>query len=274
MTRDHDTDLSWQQWGERDPYFSVLTVSKYRRERLDAGALREFFESGRVHVQYVLDVVRLRLVPGFAATRALDFGCGVGRTLIPLASAAREVVGVDVSPAMLGEARANCEAHAVGNVQLLASDDALSPLQGDFDLIHSSLVFQHIPVERGRAIFARLLSLLRPGGIGAFHFAYAKSRFADNWGAQPALASAGPRAGSGLLRRKRPAKPTAAWPETEAASADPEMQMNSYPLNEVFFCLQRAGIASLLVDFTDHGGELGVFLFFLKPAVAPPGPPV
>ena len=33
--------------------------------------------------------------------------------------------------------------------------------------------------------------------------------------------------------------------------------------------LKTAGVASFSVDFTNHGGELGVFLFFRKPARAP-----
>jgi hypothetical protein len=46
------------------------------------------------------------------------------------------------------------------------------------------------------------------------------------------------------------------------AGADPEMQMNAYNVNELLFLIQNLGVSRFHVDFTDHGGELGIFLFF------------
>ena len=46
------------------------------------------------------------------------------------------------------------------------------------------------------------------------------------------------------------------------------MQMNPYHMNEALFAIQRAGMSRLHAEFTDHSGELGVFLFFQKPAQA------
>ena len=46
---------------------------------------------------------------------------------------------------------------------------------------------------------------------------------------------------------------------------DPEIQMNPYNVNELFFKLQSVGIHKFHVEFTDHGGELGLFLYFQKP---------
>ena len=42
--------------------------------------------------------------------------------------------------------------------------------------------------------------------------------------------------------------------------------MNPYSLSELAFMLQSAGVTQFHTAFTDHGGELGVFLFFGKPA--------
>ena len=46
--------------------------------------------------------------------------------------------------------------------------------------------------------------------------------------------------------------------------ADPEMQMNAYHMNEVLFLIQRAGVRRFHAELTDHGGELGVIIFFQK----------
>jgi cyclopropane fatty-acyl-phospholipid synthase-like methyltransferase len=115
-------------------------------------------------------VVRETLDPSFAPRRCLDFGCGVGRVAIPLARRTGEVVGVDVSESMLAEARRNCEVQETRNVTLLPSDDALSALTGRFDFIHSFVVFQHSPRERGDAILEALLEHL---SVGALHLRYA-----------------------------------------------------------------------------------------------------
>src|SRR5277367_1629330 len=99
------TDHEWEEWGRRDPYFGVLTHPRFRRANLTEAAKSEFFESGRLHVEYVMQVVRKHIDADFTPKRALDFGCGVGRILIPLAQVTQEVVGVDVSPSMLHEAK-------------------------------------------------------------------------------------------------------------------------------------------------------------------------
>ena len=101
-----------------------------------------------------MEVCKRHLDPSFSPKSVLDFGCGTGRLVIPLAEIADYVLGLDVSESMLWEARKNCKAHALNNVQLLKSDDTLSCLDGCFDFIHSFIVFQHIPVKRGIRIFA------------------------------------------------------------------------------------------------------------------------
>ncbi|MEO6597734.1 MAG: class I SAM-dependent methyltransferase, partial [Planctomycetota bacterium] len=152
--RAHRTDAEWQRWGENDPYFGVITNERFRRHNLTPEVLAEFFESGRTHTAHVLRVCHRQLHPKFSPQRVLDFGCGVGRVLLGLAEKVPEAVGVDVSPAMLDEARRNCEERGVGNVTLALSDDELSAVEGSFDLIHSVLVFQHIDPSRGHALVA------------------------------------------------------------------------------------------------------------------------
>jgi SAM-dependent methyltransferase len=243
--KDHTTDSAWEEWGRRDPYFGVITDPKYRRTTMTPADLQEFFDSGRGHVDYVLHAIRRHIDPTFAPKAILDFGCGVGRLLVPFASLAQDVVGVDVSPAMLREARRNCDQRGLHSVRFVASDDELTTLTDTFDLIHSFIVFQHIPIQRGREIFGRLLRHLRPAGVAAIQLTYSKTRFAANFGAPPF-------------------EPVISAHDVRTAppEADPEIQMNPYNLNEILFLMQTFNIRSFHVDFTDHGGELGVFLFF------------
>jgi SAM-dependent methyltransferase len=221
---------------------------------MDDHIKREFFQSGESHAHGVLATIRRYVDPGFAPRTVLEFGCGVGRLLIPFAKVVDEVVGLDVSPSMLQEARRNCDEHGLRNVRLLDSDDSLSTLTESFDLIHSCIVFQHIPAERGRAIFSKLLQHLRPGGVGAIQLTYSKTRFASTHGIAPAPLAA---------------TPAGASTQSIPAGADPEIQMNPYNLNEILFLMQCLGVQQFHVEFSDHGGELGVFLFF-----AVTGPPI
>jgi SAM-dependent methyltransferase len=250
---DTSTDTAWEEWGNRDPYFGVLTHANFRRTTMTEQDKNDFFGSGRSHVQYVMKVIGDHLDPGFVPSSILDFGCGVGRTLIPFATIAREVVGLDVSASMLREASNNCREFGVSNVSFLRSDDSLTALARSFDLIHSSIVFQHIPILRGRLIFRGLLNRLAPQGVCAIQFLYAKSQFQDSYGIAPAVVAQSPR--FSLRRAKAPVQ----------TANDPEIQMNPYNLNEMLFLVQAAGAKRFYADFTDHGGELGLMLFFQMP---------
>jgi SAM-dependent methyltransferase len=245
---DFSTDVAWEEWGKRDPYFAVITNPKFRRNAINQEAKEDLFLSGRMHVTNVMRTIGRFVSPDFRPNLVLDFGCGVGRTLIPFATLAKAVVGLDVSASMLAEAKINCDDQKVTNVRLVAADDTLSSLDCQFDLIHSFIVFQHIPFERGRVIFARLLDRLSPGGVGAIHFLYSSTRFSATAGAPPAIP----------VEAK-------ADPIPVSPKSDPEMQMNPYPLTELFFIMQSFRITEFHVEFTDHGGEFGVYLFFAKP---------
>jgi len=262
------TDAEWERWGQRDPYFSVLTDPKFRRANLTEGLRSEFLATGRAHADYVLGICRSRIDPAFAPARILDFGCGVGRVLIPFARDAKEAVGLDVSPAMLAEAERNCVEVGMTNVRLLLSDDELSALDGKFDLVHSCIVLQHIEPTRGRAIFERLVERIAPGGIGALHVTFAWDAHGETFGRPPPEPP--PRPLSRLQRLLAPIRsalrrPTPAPALPEQPPPDPEMQMNYYELNDLLYLIRRGGAERIHAEYTDHGGALGVFLFFKIP---------
>jgi len=243
-----DTDADWELWGQRDPYFGVISHSRFRRKNLTPADKAEFFKTGEGHLQHVLDICRRHVDKDFAPKSALDFGCGVGRVAIPLSKVAQRVVGLDVADSMLSEARKNLELFKVRNVELIKSDDSLSAVTGTFDLVHSMIVFQHLEPPRGRELFRKLVTLLAPGGICAAHFTYAKTQYPATYGAMP------PEEARAALK--------AALQNPQ--NTDPLMLMNSYNLNELLFIVQTSGITRLHLEFTDHGGELGVVFYFQK----------
>jgi SAM-dependent methyltransferase len=95
-------------------------------------------------------------------TRALDFGCGTGRSTRVLRALGFSVIGIDISEDMLRNARA---LDPDGDYRLVPSGDLSQFAAGDFDLIVSMFTFDNIPGPAKAGIFAELRRLLRPTGI-------------------------------------------------------------------------------------------------------------
>src|SRR4051812_40383981 len=98
-----DPDESWREFGRSDPYFGVLSTDRFRAKNLDDAALDEFFASGERHVAQLLDAIRNHVLPDPSLNDALDFGCGVGRLVLPLATRYRAVTGIDIADAYIAE---------------------------------------------------------------------------------------------------------------------------------------------------------------------------
>jgi len=255
-----DTDKAWQHWGQFDPYFGVLTQEQFSRQKLDASAREQFFESGKRYVDFALQVVHDHLDPNFRPTRALDFGCGVGRLAVPLARVCESVVGVDIAEGMLEEARGNARQQGLSNVTFVKSDSELSAVSGTFDYLNSLIVFQHIPPARGEAFLQRMLDLLRPGGVGALQFTYS-------------YANGAPRSRKALIRAYETVP--SLWGFRNLAKgrpfSEPMMQMNEYDLNHLLRILQENGCHDVHLRPTEtssFGSKLyGMIIFFQKRSV-------
>jgi ubiquinone/menaquinone biosynthesis C-methylase UbiE len=164
----YDPARQWERYGALDPYYGVLSAPDFHHARLDAETRERFFATGRRHVTDLMTALESQIGPDFQFDRVLDYGCGVGRLTLPLAERSKHVYGVDVSHSMLSEAADNARRMNFSNVEWVEAD-RLAELSGRYDLAHSFLVFQHIPVREGERIFAALLRGLRPGGVGVIH---------------------------------------------------------------------------------------------------------
>ncbi len=164
------TDKDWERWGAEDPYFGVLSSDRFRKNRLDETVKKEFFATGSNHIERVFWLINKNFNQAFQPNRALDFGCGVGRIALPLAERTAHTVGMDISPSMIAEAADNANSAGITNVSFVLSDDEFRNVVGEFSLIHSCLVLQHIPWARGRSVLQRLADRVEPGGYLAVHF--------------------------------------------------------------------------------------------------------
>lgn len=229
------TDRDWEQWGATDPYFGVFSRDRFRTDTLTEQVKDEFFSSGEAHVARVLQDIENAIGAEFTPGAVLDFGCGVGRLVIPFARRADRVTGVDISPSMIAEAKRNCAAAELSNATFVASDDSLSSVQGEFDLVHSYIVLQHIPWRRGRIILQALADRVAPGG----HLAV---QILTGHDASPII--------RGLVRL-RYLFPPANWLRNllrRRPMLEPAMQLHIYDLEVVTNDLERRGFTCRQVE--------------------------
>lgn len=141
----HRLRQQWQSMGESEPYWSVITHEAYRTENLDSEGKRKFYASGSEH-GHLLDLFAERCDITFRRDVCVEIGCGVGRVTRHLAGRFRKVIAIDISEGNLREARAMAEREQLANIEfvLLASPAELEQLP-DYDVLYSTMVFQHNP---------------------------------------------------------------------------------------------------------------------------------
>ena len=155
---------NWDRLGHIDPLWAVLTSRGKENRQWDVD---EFFETGEREIKEVLDHLRL-LRTAVAPSKALDFGCAVGRLTQALANRFDEVYGVDIAPSMIEHAR-RFNTHGDRCKYVLNEVDDLSAFETNyFDFVYSNITLQHMKPKYARKYLAEFVRILRPGGVMAF----------------------------------------------------------------------------------------------------------
>lgn len=159
----------WDQHGRADALWAVVSDPSRTGRAWDRAA---FFESGRRHADETMRRLERHGLAPASRARCLDFGCGVGRVTQGFAAHFDTVVGVDIAPSMIELAR---RFSSDGRLEFVVNDrDDLAVLgDGRFDLVHSTIVLQHIPGEAARRYVAELVRVLAPGGVAVLQVPHA-----------------------------------------------------------------------------------------------------
>lgn len=159
---------NWQDMGNSDPYYSVLTSPEHFGTPPQE-IIRRFFQTGFGDVERFLKTLGRNDIklPGHAT--CLEFGCGLGRITHALAPHFEKIFAVDISAAHLVLAEKHATEDDVQGIEWthLASVDALDTLP-QVDAIFSLIVLQHNPPPVIDRIVRRFARILKPGGVAYF----------------------------------------------------------------------------------------------------------
>ena len=125
--------------------------------RADAYATLEFANTYHLAYRDLSGIISAHV----SGTKALDFGCGTGRSTRFLRKLGFNVTAVDISEDMLGVARSLDPA---GDYRTVPGDNLTGFGPENFDLIVSLFRFDNIPSAAKGRIFSDLGNLLRPDG--------------------------------------------------------------------------------------------------------------
>ena len=238
----------WEDLAVVDPFWAVLT---HPEEKHDQWETEAFFETGRRDIGRMLTRAERLGLPSHSR-RALDFGCGLGRTTRALAAAFTDACGVDVSERMVTAARelnndlANCafEVHAAADLARFRSRS--------FDLVHSILVLQHLPsAALMRAYIAEFVRVADPSGLVVFQV---PERV-------PVLRQIQPRRRAYALLRRLGVPPGTLYGRLHL---DP-MQVRGLSRREVAATLQAAGATLLAIEADDLAGAFPSATYYATP---------
>ncbi|WP_375394320.1 class I SAM-dependent methyltransferase [uncultured Sphingomonas sp.] len=215
---------AWNALGTDDPYWSMLTDDRYRKQSIDS-SVDEFYNSGTGDVERVIATLRRNGIDPTDIRRVTDFGCGVGRLSLALAKRFPEVTGVDVSEPHVAIAREQATKHNIGNATFrsIKTVDALTTLP-ECDLLVTLIVLQHNPPPLMVATLRHLLGRVAPGGIAVFQI----PTYLAGYGFDAA---------------------------TYLANDQPQMEMNALPQRHIFALAKRLGLDVLEVREDLSGGS-------------------
>ncbi len=103
----------------------------------------------------------LELHPPASGLSVLEAGCGTGTNLIPYQKAGCRVCGIDLSPAMIAQAKKKLNAQA----DLHVGDASCMPYSNDrFDLIVAMFTLHEMPSNVRPGVMREMVRVLKPDG--------------------------------------------------------------------------------------------------------------
>lgn len=139
----------------------VLARELAYHEKLYSGFAQAHFARPAVRALRMHMVRRILETTGLRHdSRVLSLGCGIGDTELLLAPHVGEIVGVDLSPAAIRQARADAGRLGIRNARF----EEGSLFAGPFDAVIAIFFLHHLPEAELAALPAKLTKVLSPSG--------------------------------------------------------------------------------------------------------------
>ncbi len=148
---------NWERFARDDPAWAILTDPAKAGGGWD---IDDLLATGPPEVERWLSVVH----PPPGSALALDVGCGLGRISQALADRFDRVLGLDIAPAMIEQARSLNRFGDRCTYQLNPGPGLPSVGDGSVDLVWCRLVLQHQSPVDVRAYLAEFVRVLAPTG--------------------------------------------------------------------------------------------------------------
>jgi len=149
---------------DSSPPNQVLERELEYHEKLYSGFAQEHFARPAVRALRAHMVERILAKTGAGReSRVLSLGCGIGDTELLLAPHVRDLVGVDLSPAAIRQARQDAATAGIANAQF--KEGSLESVEGRFDSVIAIFLLHHLPDSVLHAWPAMIRERLSPGGV-------------------------------------------------------------------------------------------------------------
>lgn len=160
-----DMARDWDELARTNAAYSIVSTPEF--EGAGAERLESFWDSGRLEVERILGGL---VLVNTGSLTLVEIGCGIGRMTRALAARFDRVIALDVSPEMIGRARASNPNLANVEFRVGSGMDLDGIPDRSVDVVFSWFVLQHLPraadvlryvAETGR--------VLRGGGTAFLH---------------------------------------------------------------------------------------------------------
>jgi len=132
-------------------------INSYQDEiRAKAYAKLEFHNTYYLAFRDLLDLFKKHV----KGNKAIDFGCGTGRSTRFLQKHGFDAIGIDISKYMIINAK---KIDPIGKYYLIKDED-YSQFNNSYDLILSAFTFDNIPLDKKTYLFSGLANLLKKDG--------------------------------------------------------------------------------------------------------------
>jgi 2-polyprenyl-3-methyl-5-hydroxy-6-metoxy-1,4-benzoquinol methylase len=153
---------TWNRYGKEEPFWSVITNTKFKQENINQKNLDEFFLSGKHDAEFIKS--KYKKYYTHENPKILDFGCGVGRILSAWANP-KLADGCDISASHLETAKKYC----IHNTLHLVEPGQCPK---GYDIIYSLITLQHCRPNLIKQCVISIIHALNTNGLALLHIPY------------------------------------------------------------------------------------------------------